>query len=119
MTPGGGRCSGEYQVRDLSPALVLTGKCSDGKTVQIVAPVPAICPGVSGSSPLRISPVRPMTTGRPGSPAKEVSGCGDGISELDVALLCRSPLRALDHVSGYLAPQRVRKILLSAWIRLR
>lgn len=35
-TPGGARCSGEYQVHELSPALVLTGKCSDGKTGQIV-----------------------------------------------------------------------------------
>lgn len=36
-------------------------------------------------------------------PAKEVSGCGTGKSELDVAQLCRSPLRQLDEDDGRLA----------------
>lgn len=36
QTPGGARCTGEYQVRDRNPALVLAGKCSNGKQGQIV-----------------------------------------------------------------------------------
>lgn len=36
QVPGGARCSGEYQVRDPNPALVLAGKCSNGKQGQIV-----------------------------------------------------------------------------------
>lgn len=36
QTPGGARCTGEYQVRDPNPALVLAGKCTNGKHGQIV-----------------------------------------------------------------------------------
>lgn len=53
MTPGGARCAGEYQVRDPNPALVLTGKCSDGKTGQIVVTrTPDL---MSGSAIVRLS----------------------------------------------------------------
>lgn len=34
--PGGARCTGDYQVRDPNPALVLQGKCSNGRQGQIV-----------------------------------------------------------------------------------
>jgi hypothetical protein len=36
QTPGGVRCHGEFQVRDPGPALVVLGKCSNGKSGQIV-----------------------------------------------------------------------------------
>jgi hypothetical protein len=53
QTPGGARCSGEYQVRDPSPALVVPGTCSDGKRGQIVITRTANL--MSGSAIVRLS----------------------------------------------------------------
>ncbi|MBN9317714.1 MAG: hypothetical protein J0I99_18395 [Devosia sp.] len=53
QTPGDARCSGEYQVRDPNPALVLAGKCSNGKSGQIVVTrTPDL---MSGSAIVRLS----------------------------------------------------------------
>jgi pectin methylesterase-like acyl-CoA thioesterase len=53
QTPGGVRCYGEFQVRDPSPALVVLGKCSNGKSGQIVIARTANL--MSGSAIVRLS----------------------------------------------------------------
>lgn len=53
QTPGGARCSGEYQVRDPSPTLVVPGKCTNGKSGQIVITRTANL--MSGSAIVRLS----------------------------------------------------------------